>query len=272
MKKWLILVLVLGGVEVLFSQDKQFSILDLPFLKNKINRQIDISQHKSDYIDKAVTLKRNDGRKEIGLNTAKMMYQRKININAQDEFNKIGLDIVDINTKIFKDGSSSNYEDQTLLSDIVVIGEVVDKSYPIKDDIGYYSSYNKIKILQVFSDKWDILKDSEITIGSFVSVNADGSSSYLLGEPSMNLGEKYLIFAGLSRGYYYYAAEANQTEKLNNIIFDAGMALKLDNDKIHNFEAANKQDNNKDSQIIINRVKEILNVNVADDFFINDFK
>jgi len=269
MKKWLILVMVAAWLN---AEEQRFSILDLPFIDLQKTSKIDLTKHKSDYINKAMTLKREDGKKKVGLNSAHTMYERKLNINAQDEFTKIGLDIIDINTKLFYDGVNPNFEDQAVLSDIVLIGEVIKKEYPFDNKNGYYCSFNKIRVSEVLSDKWSLLKEQEILVGSHVSVDEKGNSSYLLGEPVLNIGNKYLIFASLSRGYYYNVLQDKQTEMLNKVIFDVGMALKYDNDKIQYFDLVNKQNTTKDSQIIIARVKEILKINASYDFFIKEFK
>ncbi|AXG70708.1 hypothetical protein KORDIASMS9_02954 [Kordia sp. SMS9] len=136
-----------------------------------------LAKHKAEYAAKV---------KALGMAVQpEYFYKLKIDINKVDEFKSVGVDLVELGNK----AGEFTYKEYTLLSNYVVQGVVVERTYS-QDKQDFFHTTYKIKVESSLkggiSDEYIYVKTESGLIGEDSYVQSST-------EPSIYLGEKVLL-------------------------------------------------------------------------------
>lgn len=255
-----ILLLILTTMVYLLAFEYPMMAMQLPF---GIQPQMDtkqITDQKADYVKKTISLKSKKSEYELGTSEANIMYERdRININAFDQFQDIGIDIIEMKRNcINSQGYPNDLLYCSLMSDAVVYGEISKYDYDTTSSVPYHCTYT-VKIKEVLLDKGYFAHQQP----EFVYIGVVGFAGEVSG---YHIGQNYVLF--LVASYSYYMSK-NIPNKLN-YMFWARNKVDITDKGLFNF---NKQKYETiDFDTLKNKIKEIDSINDSYNFYNQNYK
>jgi len=145
-----------------------------------------LAKHKQEYETKA---------KKQGIDSKiPLRYAAKVNLNALEEFKKIGIELVEMSHKYKGD---FNYKENSLKSQVVIHGEVLKLEYELNEKCVYHSKYY-IKVKEVLKglDFFEILPDTVMALIGTGEITYQDKKDFVYypSETQLNKGDEVILF------------------------------------------------------------------------------
>lgn len=218
--------------------------------------KIQLEVHKKDYAKKA---------KDVGLIIKpEFFYKYKIDINKVKEFKAAGLDLIEMGQKV----GVRNYKENSLASDIVLQGVIVEKNYNQDEEVYFHTTYKievKNKVKGDISSDYIYVKTVSGSIGEDRFVNRST-------EPKLYLGENVLLMLNKVdvEGIEQARKEGYFEKKLNATSSDYTINGKYSLKANSFFNEHKEFMGNKNK--VYSTIKNILTINDSNSFYFKKFK
>lgn len=197
---------------------------------------------KIDFIKKAKEIELPEGRD--GFNS---YFKLKINLNAYEELKNNGVDV-----KLYGFPTSKSHLEDAVFSDIVLIGEIYNRSYV--ENKKFYKSFYSVKVIEIFKGE-EFIKDEFRDNISVLSKN--GKNFFSSDETEMQIGEKRLFFLNYKLGEEDRFATRGNAERLiiENSLYSASGKILIG-----------------DLKSEIDKIKRIIEINDSKNFYNRSYR
>jgi hypothetical protein len=222
--------------------------------------------HKAKYREKAKKILKieNDG-------VIDLWYDDKININEQKKFKKLGIDLEAMSSKL---AGGFDFRERVLLADAVVEGTVIEKSYDVRKQALFKSSY-KINVQEVLAGK---NVDKEIIV--LRKSGKDSRTSDEAFSSGLNVGDTFIFYLYkeiIDRVYKYKDSDELKRVKLpqKDVSKEKNVYTELPYSTLRIRDAFVYRSYGRidvSYDIVKKTIKQIAKVNNKDEFKLRDYK
>ncbi len=202
----------------------------------------EFEEFKTDFIKKAKEIGLPEGRD--GFNS---YFKLKINLNVYEELKNNGVDV-----KLYGFPTSKSHLEDAVFSDIVLIGEIYNRSYV--ENKTFFKSFYSVKVIEIFKGE-EFIKDEFRNKISVLSKN--GKNFFSSDETEMQIGEKRLFFLNYKLGEEDRFATRGNAERLiiDNSLYSASGKILIGNLKSE-----------------IDKIKRIIEINDSKNFYNRSYR
>ena len=168
------------------NNDKSSKTATIAELEGYVLKNVWLDQEKKIDVSKYNEIKKNylDRAKKLGKIDAEYFWKNRVNLDAYEQLKE---------DKAISERWEAEFrttEDKILLSQVIVIGEVVSKEYDERKRAHYKTSCN-VRVAEVLYNNYYI---SEVPDELIVKTVGDLRKSYANHEPNLKIGRKYILF------------------------------------------------------------------------------